>query len=107
MSHVNIILCTCPDKDTADKIARHLIEQQLAACVSILPQVTSVYQWQGQTEIAEEHLLIIKSPHSAYKHIESLIQSLHPYEIPEIIAIPVEHGLPGYINWINTCHTAT
>ena len=106
MTQVIATFCTCPDKETAEKIARLLVESSLAACVNILPNLTSVYSWQGQIESAEEHLLIIKSHQAAYKAIETAIQSQHPYELPEIIAVCVEQGLPEYINWIHSCHAS-
>lgn len=106
MTQVIVTFCTCPDKATAEKIALLLVEANLAACVNILPNLTSVYSWQGQIESAEEHLLIIKSPQIAYKAIETAIRSQHPYELPEIIAVPVGQGLPEYINWIHSCHAS-
>lgn len=106
MTQVIVTFCTCPDLATADKIARHLVENHMAACVNILPGLTSVYTWQGKVETAQEHLLLIKSSAAAYRVIETAIRSQHPYELPEIIAIPVEKGLPEYINWIYSCHTA-
>ncbi|MEF3075102.1 divalent-cation tolerance protein CutA [Methylobacter sp. Wu1] len=97
------MLCTCPDKDTAEKIARLLVMDQLAACVNILPGILSVYTWQGQVESAQEHLLLIKSRKDHYLSLEKAIRDNHPYEIPEIIAVPVEAGLPEYLNWIDSC----
>ena len=98
-----IILCTCPDKDTAEKIAHLLVTGQLAALVNILPGLLSVYIWQGQVESAQEHLLLIKSRKDRYQALEAMIRDSHPYEIPEIIAVPVEAGLPEYLNWIDSC----
>lgn len=98
-----VIFCTCPDFDTANKIARHLVSAKLAACVNILPAVTSVYEWQGQIETAQEQLLLIKSCQTHYATIEAEIKNLHPYELPEIIAVAIENGLPDYLNWINSC----
>lgn len=106
MINVIVTLCTCPDRACADKIARHLVECRLAACVNILPQVTSIYRWQGQIETSQEQLLLIKSNVSTYHQIESAIQALHPYDIPEILSLPVVNGLPEYTLWIDTCHTA-
>ena len=98
-----IIYCTCPDFETANKIARQLVEAKVAACVNILPSVTSVYEWQGKVETAQEFLLMIKTCHIHYLTIEAEIKRLHPYELPEIIAVAIEHGLPDYLNWINSC----
>lgn len=98
-----VIYCTCPDLAWADKIAGHLVGSRLAACVNILPGVRSVYQWQGQVETAQEHLLLIKSPAANYNAIEAAIKSLHPYEVPEIVAVTVEQGSNEYLTWIDTC----
>lgn len=98
-----ILLCTCPDKDTAEKIAQRLVMDQLAACVNILPGILSVYTWQGQVESAQEHLLLVKSRKDRYQALEKTIRDNHPYEIPEIIAIPIETGLPEYLHWIDSC----
>jgi periplasmic divalent cation tolerance protein len=100
-----IILCTCPDNATAEKIARCLVSDNLAACVNILPGITSVYRWQGQIETAQEQLLLIKANKSSYQAIETTIKKHHPYELPEIIAVPIENGLPEYLHWIDSCHS--
>lgn len=101
-----LILCTCPDRAAAEKIARHLVAQRLAACVNIVPGLTSIYTWQGQVETADEQLLLIKSLAGRYESIEQTIRALHPYELPEIIALPIERGLPDYLNWIASCVTS-
>lgn len=99
-----IILCTCPDKITAEKIAHLLVENKLAACVNIVPNISSVYRWQDQVECADEFLLLIKAHQDAYSALESLIKQHHPYQLPEIIAVAIERGLPDYLNWIASCH---
>ncbi|WP_347989716.1 divalent-cation tolerance protein CutA [Methylomonas sp. AM2-LC] len=98
-----LLLCTCPDQNTADNIATQLLNEQLAACVNILPGIRSVYRWQGQIENAQEHLLLIKTHDRHYAAIEAAIKKLHPYQIPEIIAIAIERGSKDYIKWIDTC----
>ena len=98
-----IILCTCPDYPAAEKIAGALIRDRLAACVNILPGITSIYRWRNKIETAQEHLLLIKTARAQYPAIESAIQLLHPYELPEIIAVSVEKGLPQYLQWIDSC----
>jgi periplasmic divalent cation tolerance protein len=98
-----LLLCTCPDQHTADSIARQLLTEQLAACVNILPGISSVYRWQGQIETAQEHLLLIKTHARHYAVIEEAIKKLHPYQIPEIIAVAIERGSKDYIKWIDTC----
>ena len=98
-----IILCTSPDKESAEKIARQLINDKIAACVNILPGLTSIFPWQGKIETEQEHLLLIKTRKDRYQFVEKSIQTNHPYEIPEIIAIPVENGLAEYMQWIESC----
>lgn len=98
-----IIYCTCPNAAVAEAIASRLVSDKLAACVNILPGVRSIYQWQGEIESAEEHLLLIKSRTSRYDAIESLIQTLHPYQVPEIVAVAVERGAADYLKWIDSC----
>ncbi len=100
-----IIFCTCPDKDTAEKIARLLVANNKAACVNILPGITSVYTWKDQVESAQEHLLLIKAHKDHYQAIETTIHEHHPYELPEIIAVAIERGLPEYLHWIDSCHS--
>jgi periplasmic divalent cation tolerance protein len=100
-----IIFCTCPDKVTAQKIARLLVATTKAACVNILPGITSVYKWQEQVKSAEEHLLLIKAHKDQYQAIETAVREHHPYELPEIIAVPIECGLPEYLHWIDSCHS--
>ncbi|PPK72822.1 divalent cation tolerance protein [Methylobacter tundripaludum] len=101
-----IIFCTCPDKDTAEKIARLLVADNKAACVNILPGITSVYSWEGRIESAQEHLLLIKAHKDRYQAIETALRDNHPYELPEIIAVPIERGLPEYLHWIDSCHSS-
>lgn len=95
-----LVLCTCPNSKVAHDLAQQLIESGLAACVNILPEITSVYTWKGKTESGTEILLFIKTTLKAYPKLESLIKTLHPYECPEVIEIPIHHGLTGYLQWI-------
>jgi periplasmic divalent cation tolerance protein len=97
-----LVLTNCPDEESANAIALALVEQRLAACVSILPRVQSVYRWQGAVESATEIPLFIKSTATNYPALEAAIRDRHPYQVPEIIALPVEHGLPAYLDWIAT-----
>jgi periplasmic divalent cation tolerance protein len=96
-----LVLCTCPDQATAQNIAEQLVDKQLAACVNILPGLTSIYQWQGKRETAEEHLLLIKTTNEVYVALEQTLSKLHPYELPEIIAVPIERGSTAYLDWIS------
>lgn len=102
-SAFEIIFCTCPDKDTAKKLAHLLVTKKLAACVNILPGITSVYTWEEQIESVQEYLLLIKSSKDNYQAIETMLFKHHPYEVPEIIAVAIEHGLPEYLDWVDTC----
>lgn len=99
-----IILCSFPQFDFAQQCAHQLVEKQLAACVNILPAMTSIYAWQGQIETAQEQLLLIKAQTIYYAEIENWLKSNHPYEVPEIIALPIIQGHPDYLNWIASCH---
>ena len=101
-----VVLNTCPDAASAENIARTLLERKLAACINILPGVKSFYTWKGVCESGEEHLLLIKTLVSAYPALEQAILELHPYELPEIIAVPIAAGLPGYLTWITQSITA-
>ena len=105
-SHYQLVLCTCPDEKVAATIAKNIIEQKLAACVNILPGLTSIYRWQADIETAEELLLFIKTRQDNYEALQTAINELHPYEVPEIIAIPINQGLPEYLQWIDTCLTS-
>ncbi|MFI4914762.1 MAG: divalent-cation tolerance protein CutA [Steroidobacterales bacterium] len=96
-----VVITNAPDRDVALKIAHALIESRLAACVNILAECTSVYRWQGKLETVTEVPLLIKTRAAIYDDVEAAIKSVHPYELPEIVAVPVEAGLPGYLEWIN------
>ena len=96
-----IVLTACPDAASAERIARVLVEEGLAACVNILPPMQSLYRWKGKIETATEQLLIIKSSVARFPAIRDRLRSLHPYELPEIIAVPIADGLPEYLAWLN------
>jgi periplasmic divalent cation tolerance protein len=98
--NVLLVLTNMPDREAALKLARALIEAKAAACVNILGACTSVYRWQGKLENAEEIPLLIKTTGVCYAAVEAIIRRLHPYELPEIIAVPVAHGLPAYLQWV-------
>lgn len=100
---VLLTLCTCPDTESADAIATALVEQRLAACVNILPGLTSVYQWDGKIQHDAEVLLLIKTTEQQIETLTARVHELHPYELPEIIAVPVTRGLPQYLKWVSTC----
>lgn len=98
-----LVLCTAPDKTTAAQLAETLVVERLAACVNLLPAVSSIYAWEGQIEKAEEQMLIIKTTNQLYEELESRIKASHPYEIPEIIAIPIAKGSTDYLQWMAGC----
>ncbi|MBF0255317.1 MAG: divalent-cation tolerance protein CutA [Gammaproteobacteria bacterium] len=102
-SSISLNLCTCPDLTTAQSLARQLVERGLAACVNILPGVSSVYAWQGQVEQAEEVLLLIKTASERVETMQQALAQLHPYEVPEIISLPVSAGHHPYIQWVREC----
>ncbi|MBM3344608.1 MAG: divalent-cation tolerance protein CutA, partial [Betaproteobacteria bacterium] len=89
-----------PDREAALRLANAIIEARLAACVNVLGTCTSVYRWQDQVENAEEVPLLIKTTGERYAALQALIRRLHSYELPEIIAVPVAHGLPAYLQWV-------
>ncbi len=97
---VLLVITHLPDRDAADHLARALIEENVAACVNILGACASVYRWQGVVERAEEIPLLIKTTVVRYAALEATIRRLHPYELPEIVAVPVAQGLPGYLQWV-------
>lgn len=98
MENAMVVLCTFPDLDQARQIGAALVERQVAACVNLLPGVESIYRWEGKVERAGEVLGLIKT--TCYADLEAAIRELHPYEVPEIIALPVAAGLPPYLAWM-------
>ena len=97
---VLLVLTNCPDEETADRIATSLVENRLAACVNALAPVESTYRWQGAVEQAIEVPLLIKCTRDRYPALEEAIRQLHPYTVPEIVAIPVVAGLAPYLRWV-------
>lgn len=95
-----LVITNCPDEAVANAIALALVEEKLAACVNILPRVQSVYHWQGAVESASEVPLLIKTAADRYPALEAAIRARHPYDTPEIIALPISHGLPAYLSWV-------
>jgi periplasmic divalent cation tolerance protein len=100
MTDKRIVLTTAGSEQEAGKIARHLVEHRLAACVNILPNVTSVYRWKDQVEEAREWLLIIKTTAGVFAQVRQAISELHSYELPECICLTIEDGSPNYLQWI-------
>lgn len=95
-----VVLCTCPDEAFAKQLALQLVKKKLAACVNIVSPMQSIFSWQNQVEIANEILLIIKTADKNFSELETFIQSQHPYEVPEIIALSITKGSKKYLNWL-------
>ena len=100
MNEVLYVLTNLPDDPSARKLGRTLVESRLVACVNLLGGVESVYRWKGNVETASEVLVVIKTNASMYDRVQSLILEHHPYELPEIVAVPVVKGLVPYLQWI-------
>jgi periplasmic divalent cation tolerance protein len=97
---VLLVLSTFPDVETARRISRQLVEERCAACANILPQVESIYWWEGKVENGNETLVLFKTSADRYKALETTLRQLHPYEVPEIIALPLAAGLSAYLSWV-------
>jgi periplasmic divalent cation tolerance protein len=100
MTDVLVVLCTCPDAATARRLAMGLVEAGLVACVNILPEIRSIYRWQGETRNEAETLLIAKTTGRAFGGLESWLREHHPYEVPEVLALPVQAGAGDYLDWV-------
>ncbi len=101
-----LVLTQFPDRDGAQRLARVLVESRLAACVSVGPPVDSLYHWQGAIETAREFPVLVKTAAARYPEVEAAIRAHHPYELPEIVAVPITHGLAPYLDWIGAETTA-
>ena len=101
-----MVTVACPDAEHARRIATALVEERLAACVQIVPGIESVYRWKGAIETANETLLLIKTAQSKWDGLLAAVQRLHPYEVPEILAVPVERGLESYLDWMDGALTS-
>lgn len=97
----HVVLTTCPTPESAERIARSVVEARLAACVNVIPGLRSYYVWQGQMEIGDEVLLVIKSRVELFDALQSMITSQHPYELPEVLAVPISTGFPPYLAWLS------
>lgn len=100
-SHAIAVFVTCPDRLVAARIAKHLVGRRLAACVSIIAGVKSLFWWQGKVEACSEALLIIKTKSTFFQRLRKAVKSIHPYEIPEIIALNIDEGDLQYLAWIS------
>jgi periplasmic divalent cation tolerance protein len=100
MNDALIVLTTVEKADEGERLAQLIVESELAACVQILPPMTSIYRWEGKLEKASETLLLIKTTSAAYPALEKLITQNHSYQIPEILSLPVKSGLKDYLDWL-------
>jgi periplasmic divalent cation tolerance protein len=100
MTDKRIVLSTAGSADEAHKIAHHLVDQRLAACVNIVPRIESIYRWQGKVESSEEWLLLIKTTAEKLAAVREAIRQLHSYDLPECVAINIEDGSTDYLDWI-------
>jgi len=98
--HNLLVFTNLPDRASAERLAELLLEQRLAACVNILAPCRSVYRWKGALQHDEEHPMLIKTSAERYGALEQALRQAHPYELPEIIAVPIEQGLPAYLAWV-------
>jgi periplasmic divalent cation tolerance protein len=97
-----LVVTNLPDRASAEKLAALLIEQKLAACINLLAPCASLYCWRGEMQRDEEHPLLIKTAQDRYAELEAAIRANHPYELPEIIAVPIVLGLPAYLQWVES-----
>ncbi len=99
-SQALVVYCSCPDQAIAERIAEAVVNERLAACVNLISGLTSIYRWEGQLQRDAELLLIIKTRSAVYPQLEARLRQLHPYQLPEIIALPIHTGSADYLNWI-------
>lgn len=97
-----VVLVTVPDAAAAEALAEALVGDGLAACVNIVPQVRSIYRWQGAIERSDELLCVAKTTRAAFERLRARVVALHPYEVPEVLALPVESGHPAYLAWLGS-----
>ena len=95
-----LVFTNLPDRAAAEKLADALVQKRVAACVNILAPCRSVYRWKGAVQHDEEHPVLIKTTRESYAALEAAIREAHPYELPEIVAVPIERGLPAYLEWV-------
>jgi periplasmic divalent cation tolerance protein len=95
-----VVLVTAPGAESALALGRALVDERLAACVNVVPGVTSIFVWEGKREEAAEALLVIKTRAERYPALEERVRQLHPYSVPEVLAVPVQAGAPAYVRWV-------
>jgi periplasmic divalent cation tolerance protein len=102
MTDVVVILTTVPASEHGEAIAQQLVDERLAACVNLLPPMTSIYRWRGTVEHESERQVIIKTGRDRVSELQARLTALHPYEVPEFIVLAVQHGSPSYLEWVRT-----
>ncbi|MGD9580415.1 MAG: divalent-cation tolerance protein CutA [Vampirovibrionia bacterium] len=103
MSQYAVVLITAPDEQTAEMIAKALVEQELAACVNIIPSIRSIYSWDGSICDDSEVMMVVKTIAEKFDKLEAVVKDIHSYDVPEIILLPIEKGSKNYLQWIDTC----
>ena len=98
---------TCPDQDTALKLGQEMVDRGLAACANILPEMKSVYMWEGEAEVTREAILILKTTEKRYSQLEDAVVAAHTYEVPCVLKLPISAGSPKYLSWIMSSLTRT
>ena len=100
-----VVFKTAPDVETAHRIAREIVAEGLAACCNILPEINSIYTWKGEVQEEKEVLMIIKTTAQRFPELQAKVVDIHPYDVPELIAMPISRGLPAYLEWlVDTVH---
>jgi periplasmic divalent cation tolerance protein len=100
MTDIIVILSTCATRGEAEKLARLLLEERLAACVNVIPHIRSYYRWKGAIESADECLLVVKSSRELFSSLSAVLEKEHSYEVPEVLALPIVEGATDYLNWL-------
>ena len=101
MTDAIVVLCTCPDQTSADLLCEQLLNQRLAACINIVPGARSIYRWNGRVHTGDEVVLIIKTTDARLAGLTRRLQALHPFDVPELVALPVSGGLLAYLAWLD------
>jgi len=102
MSDVRIVLITAPDLAVAAGLGRALVEERLAACANLVPQITSIYRWEGAVQEDSEVLMVVKTSAGRVAALTERVLALHPYEVPEVLVLPIESGAAAYLDWVRT-----
>ena len=100
MTEVRVVLVTAPDAEVAARLGRTLVEEKLIACANVVPAIRSIYRWEGKVEDATEALLVLKTTRFRVDELVARVVALHPYEVPEVVALPVEAGHDRYLDWV-------